>query len=483
MIILEENEAIQRYCSDASNLQGQPTRVLVPETVQELCQSVRTCAADGISMGISGNGTGLVGGRVMPEGTLVSMEAFRNCQIDTSARRATVGCGLSMQEFQQAAQELGLLYPPDPTEWSAAMGGTWATNASGARTFKYGPTRSWVEALRVVLPDGEECYLRRGDAVAEQYHLTFCSLSGKNYSVDLPRYNLPRTSKHAAGYYTSPNMDAVDLFIGSEGTLGFLVEAELRLLPAPERVLGMIVFFESNDALLSCVESLRPTRGTDAPISPRLVEFFDRRALDFISPSYPDIPADAAAALWIEQEFEASREDEVFRSWTTFLQRASALADKAWYAFDERRHAEFRAFRHALPSAVYEKISSNKQSKIGTDIAVPEDSFREFFRFYLEVFAEHDVEYVLFGHIGNCHLHANIFSNDRLSYEDSIRIYDRCIEKGLSLGGTVSAEHGIGKLKRKYLEQMWGEEAIESMRTMRRALDPNALLSRGNMFL
>ncbi len=469
------------YCTDASNLQGKPDQILVPESVDELCKVLRTHHENSRPVGVSGNGTGLVGGRVVSSGTLISMENFRDCEVKPAEGRARVQSGLSMREFQAAVSSEGALYPPDPTEWSAAMGGTFATNASGARTFKYGPTRSWVQAIHVVLADGEELRLHRGQCRAQNYELVLKSLSGKEYAIRLPNYRLPATSKHAAGYYTAADLDAVDLFIGSEGTLGVIVEAEVKIIEAPEHVLGMIVFFDSVENLLQAVEYLRSQKNADEIVSPRLVEFFDRHALNFISEAYPTIPSEAKAALWIEQEYTTAIEDQVFERWTGLVDSWTSLSAECWFAYDERRHAELRAFRHALPSAVYEKISANKQSKIGTDIAVPEANFRTFFNFYQELFARHGVDYVLFGHIGNCHLHANIFSNARIDYATSLRIYDECIAEGLRLGGTVSAEHGIGKLKKPYLLQMWGEEAIEQMRAVKRALDPRAILSAGNM--
>ncbi len=485
MLSIQDPELLLNYARDASNLVGKPDRVVQPASVEELQAVVRECAASNMPMGISGNGTGLVGGRVIARGTLISLEALDACQIDVQKRCARVQAGLSMREFQSAVSAEGLLYPPDPTEWSAAMGGTWATNASGARSFKYGATRRWVQSLRVILPDGEEVFCSRGDFVARDYQLRLQSTTGREYVLPLPHYRMPPTSKHAAGYYTAPDLDAVDLFLGSEGTLGVLVEAELRLLPTPERVLGMIVFFDELEKLLDCVEFLRHKAAiatTKTLVAPRLVEFFDRNALNFIEPAYPTIPRAARAALWIEQEYEAIDEDETFQEWTDLIARYTELSDECWFAYDERRHAELRAFRHALPSAVYEMISEKRQTKIGTDIAVPEQSFREFFAFYRELFERYDVDYVLFGHIGNCHLHANIFSSERVPYEASLAIYDECIAKGLSLNGTVSAEHGIGKHKRKYLQQMWGEAAIDEMRALRRVLDPQGLLSVGNMF-
>ena len=482
MKILEEKDSIESYQTDASNTSGAVRAVALAESEQDIRDLMAECQRRAEHLSISGNGTGLVGGRVAQDGICLSLERMQNCTFDLTAMRATVQPGLSMHDFQALVSAEGKLYPPDPTEWSAALGGTLATNASGARTFRYGPTRRYVEALRVVLANSDVLALHRGQFKAKDYHLHMVSESGREYDVVLPKIHLPQTSKHAAGYYSAPDLDAVDLFVGSAGTLGVITEAQLRIVEAPERLLGVIMFCTSYDDVLSAVEELRPTATSNGPISPRLVEFFDEHALHFISSSYPSIPSDAKAALWMEQEYLAENEDQTFDRWMDFIQRYSKIADQCWIANDDRRHAEFRAFRHALPSAVYEKISSNRQSKVGTDIAVPQKHFREFFQFYQDIFAANNAEYVLFGHIGNCHLHANIFSSAQLSYEQSLEVYDACISKGLALEGTVSAEHGIGKLKRKYLRQMWGDQVIEEMKRVKTTLDPTMMLSPGNMF-
>jgi D-lactate dehydrogenase (cytochrome) len=141
-----------------------------------------------------------------------------------------------------------------------------------------------------------------------------------------------------------------------------------------------------------------------------------------------------------------------------------------------------RRFRHAVPEAVYEYITEHGQTKIGTDMAVPEESFRDLLAFYRAEFAEHGIRNVIYGHIGNCHLHANLFADGAEQLALARGVYDRLVEKALSMGGTISAEHGVGKLKKRYLLKMYGEEGIEAMRAVKRALDPAGMLGTGTMF-
>lgn len=141
-----------------------------------------------------------------------------------------------------------------------------------------------------------------------------------------------------------------------------------------------------------------------------------------------------------------------------------------------------REFRHALPVSVNERVVRNKQKKIGTDMAVPDSNFPGFLRFYKETLDASGIDYVIFGHIGDCHLHANLLPKNEAEAERSRHIYGRCVAQAIMLGGCVSAEHGIGKLKRKYLDVMMGERYLNEMAELKRAFDPNGILGRGNMF-
>src|SRR6266567_4214589 len=175
-----------------------------------------------------------------------------------SGGNATTEAGVILRDLQNAVEDKGLIYPPDPTERGCFLGGNIATNASGSRTFKYGPTRNYVERLKIVLATGEVINIRRGEHHAgEDGRIAIGLPSGRAIEAKLPSYRMPRVRKHASGYFVAPGMDLIDLFIGSEGTLGVIVEAELRLLPKPVGVLSGVVFFASEDNLLAFVREAR----------------------------------------------------------------------------------------------------------------------------------------------------------------------------------------------------------------------------------
>ncbi len=488
MLIKTDPDLIESYLTDASNFAGgSADEVIIPETQDELREAVQRCAAEGKLMTLAGTGTGLAGGRVPFGGAIISTERLnRIVLIDTVTKRGIVEPGVILREYQEAVQRTGLLYPPDPTEGGCTMGGTVAANSSGARTFKYGATRAFVERLRIILADGEDLKIRRGDMVANGHQLTLTATSGRRYSITLPAITMPDI-KHAAGYFVKPNMDAIDLFIGSEGTLGAVAEIETRLITEPERIFSGVIFFDDLNKLMSFVDEARTASishangNAEISISSRALEFFDAKALDFVREEYPNIPKGVAGGVWFEQEVTDDNEEALLNAWYELIGRYTSLMDESWFAITEKDQEELRAFRHAIPAKTYERIRELGQQKIGTDMAVPSQNFRELYGFYLNEFASESLNYIIYGHIGNSHVHANIFTSSPEEFARAKAVYNRCVQKAIALGGTVSGEHGVGKIKREYLRQMYGDSGIAGFRALKDVLDPQGLFGKGTM--
>jgi D-lactate dehydrogenase (cytochrome) len=297
--------------------------------------------------------------------------------------------------------------------------------------------------------------------------------------------------KNVSGYFVEAGMDPIDLFIGSEGTLGIIVEIELSLLTKPEGFFSGIVFFENGSDLLGFVDEAKEMSFTSRKcrqaaggptIDATLIEYFDDRALKFISEKFPEVPSGMAGAIFFEQETTSETEDEVFEAWNELLEKHNAAIDQSWFATNEQDQEKMREFRHALPVSVNEFITRHKQRKVGTDMAVPDEKFPAFLKFYKDTLNASGLDYVIFGHIGDCHLHANLLPKNDAEAVHARHIYGRCIAEAVMLGGCVSAEHGIGKLKAKYLNVMMGERYINEMIELKRAFDRKGILGRGNMF-
>ena len=499
MQVKTQMDDLQNYVTDASNMQGgHAEKLFIPESAEEIAQILRQANESKMPVTISGARTGTVGGAIPFGGYVISMERMNKIvAIDRESTTAVVQSGVILADLQKAVEAGGLFYPPDPTEWSCQIGGTVATNASGARSFKYGSTRDYVRRLRVVLATGDAVEIRRGDILAGvDDSIVVPVKGGGDIRGQIPTYRRPDVRKNVSGYFNERPLDAIDLFIGCEGTLGVITEADLSLLPKPESFFSGIVFFQKADDLLAFVNEVRDVSigshgdrnpvatapGSDIGLDATLLEYFDDKALKFISEKFLETPHAMAGAIFFEQETTSQNEDELLEAWNELLGKHGADLELSWFTTSERDREKMRAFRHALPVAVNERIVRHGQRKVGTDMAVPDANFPAFLRFYKDALDSSNLEYVIFGHIGDGHLHANILPKDRGEAERARHIYGRCIAQAIMLGGTVSAEHGIGKLKRKYLAAMMGERYLNEMAALKRAFDPNGILGRGNMF-
>src|SRR6266850_3256371 len=252
MLTKSNPDEIQSFLSDASHMRdGHAERVVFPENAEEVAEVLRNATATQTPVTVSGAGTGTVGGRIPFAGIVLAtdkLDQIRSIVHGEAGGSAVAEAGVRLSDLQRFVASENLFYPPDPTERTCFLGGTVATNASGARTFKYGPTRNYVRRLKVALATGEVIDLRRGELHADAGGRIEIPLpSGQSVKAKLPTYQMPQTRKHASGYYVAPEMDVLDLFIGSEGTLGVISEIELALLPKPEGLLSGIVFFSSDE--------------------------------------------------------------------------------------------------------------------------------------------------------------------------------------------------------------------------------------------
>jgi FAD/FMN-containing dehydrogenase len=451
------NPIAPNYLEDASGLKGgHAERLIVPADEAGVVEAVREASAAGVPLTVAGAGTGVTGGRVPFGGWILSMEKLT--RLEVSPGSAIAGAGVLLRDVHAAAQRTGQLYPPDPTETGASIGGNIACNASGSRSFLYGPTGRWVERLRVVLADGRVLDIGRGDAI--------------NFDPGtLPR---PAVTKNTAGYVLRPGMDWLDLFIGSEGTLGVITEATLRLVPAPKAVLAGVVFFTSDDAAIDAVEDWRVNA------KPRMLEYFDERSLDLLRKRHPEIPPEARAAILFDQELTSEDDPEV-DAWLERVESAGALVDASWFATTPADRERFRKFRHNLPELVNDTVRQSGAMKMNTDFAVPLAANREMLASYRRVLeAEFPGRYVIFGHIGDAHVHVNLFS-DPADPTRATAVLKKLAERAVELGGTVSAEHGVGKRKAHLLELQYTPEQLDLMRAVKRRLDPAGILGRGTM--
>ena len=381
----EKTMVDERYLTDASGFTGWAERLVVPENEAQVVETLREAVKTGTPVTVAGAGSGLTGSRVPQGGWVMSMERFRRLEIGDGFAR--VGTAVSLLELRDAAAPTGQFYAPDPTEITASMGGTIATNASGSRSFKYGSTRRHLRALRVAMMDGSVREFRRGEKIDFE----------REFGFEAPRLPVPSTTKYTAGYRLEQGMEWIDLFCGSEGTLGVTLEAEVGLLPLPKELFSGVIFFASDEDALGAVARWRSVDEL------RMMEYADKGSLEMLRGRYPEIPRAAQAALLIEAEG-----DDV-EAWETRLTEAKALIEASWFAVGAKDRERFRAFRHTLPEVVVDTMRRRGFMNMGTDYAVPIARNEEMLKFYrARLEQELPERYVIFGHIGDAHVHVNM---------------------------------------------------------------------------
>ena len=505
------------YLRDESRRAGRADALSFATNEDDIRQVLSRC--NGLSVTVQGARTGITGGAVPDGGHILNlsrMTRITGLSFDPDRRefRLRVQPGLPLVELRKQVEsgdfdttdwsresQAALAeyrkagrhwFPPDPTETSASIGGMVACNASGACSFRYGATRSHVTALRIILADGSLLNLRRGRERALGREFSLRAGPAREIVGLLPAYRMPWV-KNAAGYFADDDMDLVDLFIGSEGTLGVFSEIELRLSPEPACRWGITAFFPSEETAVTFVKSVRGLTVAQGPVA---IEFFDCHALDLLrtqkarNPAFaeiPDLPPGYHTAVYVEFHGDGSAVESAAGAIPGLMESSGVSGDATWVACSAPELERFRFFRHAVPEAVNLTIDERRKripllSKLGTDMAVPNSHLEAVLALYRTGLAAAKLEYVVFGHIGNNHLHVNILPRSLQEYEVGKALYLEWARQVVAMGGTVSAEHGIGKFKVALLRELYGDGGICQMSEVKRLFDPDGILNRGNLF-
>jgi glycolate oxidase len=401
----------------------------------------------------AGAQTSTTAASITDRGVLLSLRAMgRIIELDPDARTVRCEPGVLVGELKRACAAQGLLLPLDPTsEEECTVGGAVACNASGARSLRYGATRPHVRALRVAMADGTIADLRR-----------------------------TALEKNTVGYQMAH--DPVDWFVGSEGTLGVVVEAELSLLPLPETVVGLALPFAAEADALRFVVAAREDRRVHA----RCIEFFDVRALAIarIAEGTPGWAADAQALVYVE-EVPPAGEPAALDDWLALAERHGATVDDARVYEGESALRDARRIRHAVPAHMNERGAARRPHggrKVSTDWAVPYQRLAHALGLARDLADRAGIEQaVSYGHAGNGHPHQNFIAHDGDELARIQAVVEATLREVIALGGTVAAEHGIGKLKQRWLPLQMTPLQVRAMRAIKRELDPAGILAPGNV--
>lgn len=494
------------YTIDECKIRGEADLVIFPENAEDIAEVLRDAYGKSIPVTVSANRTGLCGGGVPDEGWVMSLEGMPGLigmGQDDEGYYVRIGPGVSVRTLTDTMllkriegltdltpdacgrfrrDPRRFFYPVDPTEMDGSVCGNIATNASGPRTLKYGPTRDWVRWIRVVLPDGRIIGIRRGEHHAEGRRFD-CTVDDVHLSFDAPRYDFNTAVKNAAGLYAADGMDLIDLFIGSEGVLGVIAEAEVRLTEW-HPLLSVIAFMPDDDSALSLIDDLR-----DSTVSPEFLEYFDCASIDLVrrvsagDPTLLTPPEGRCSAVFLDMD---AGDGARMRDLADIISSHGGSPSRTWAGSDAGDRRRMFEFRHCVPKSIFDYVAGLKEempaiNKMGTDMSVPREQSPGMMSFYREKLEESGLEYVIFGHMGNFHPHVEIILKDMADLEKAREVYDVFAAEAVRRGGSPSAEHGIGKLKRRYIGMMYGSGGEEDIRRVKRYFDPGFILNRGDM--
>jgi glycolate oxidase len=440
--VLAEREDLIPYSFDGTAaLRQLPMAVVFPRTAAEVSAVLKLARSRRVPVVARGSGTGLSGGSVPSPGSIVLCLVKMDRLLEVDGRNFTLRAqaGVLTQAVYDAADAAGLFYPPDPGSMKiSTIGGNVAENSGGLRGLKYGVTRDYVMGLEVVLADGEICLLGN------------------------------KCVKDVAGYSMK------DLFIGSEGTLGVVTEVLLKLLPRPAARQTLLAAYSRMDAAAETVSAI-----IAAGIVPCTLEFLDSKTIRCVEEyTHVGLPLDAEALLLTEVDgHPAAVADEALRirelCWKFGATSVRLAADDA----EAKRLAAARR-------SAFSALARMKPTTILEDATVPRSELAGMIRFIQETASRHRLEIATFGHFGDGNLHPTFLTDERNS--DEMRRVELAMKDifghALSLGGTITGEHGVGLAKKGFLKGQLGEASYDLLRRIKRTLDPENLLNPGKIF-
>lgn len=511
-----DTASIAPFLEDAAHVPGGFTAAVAfprsEQDVSDLIREARSVLPVGAQSSLTGGAT--------PRGEVV-LSTSRLRSLDVLDTHVRAGAGVTLLDVAARLRTRGALYPPAPTYLGATVGGSVSTNAAGAATFKYGTTRAWVDALTVVLANGEVLDLKRGECVAHPEGYFEIAYASGLARVPVPRYRMPDVPKLSAGYFATPGMDLIDLFIGSEGTLGIITDATLRYLaPAPATCLAFVTFnddqraFAFVDAVRSQAQRTWQTPGASG-LDVSAIEHIDARSLAVLREDGVDarlgISLDGRASMGLLVTLDlppGTSASDVYDAFGNASETASDVSSPvarfvqllaAHGAMDDALVAppgdtagveRLIALREAVPVGVNARVGRAKRDvdprieKTAADVIVPFEHFADWLAYCEREWRARGLDGAIWGHISDGNVHPNIIPR---SYDDVVSGKEAMLAFGreaIRLGGAPLAEHGVGRnlVKQQLLVELYGAAGLEEMRAVKRALDPEWKLAPGVLF-
>ncbi|HYX50418.1 MAG TPA: FAD-binding oxidoreductase, partial [Ktedonobacteraceae bacterium] len=513
--IITDRDQLEAVEHDAANYPGGKAFALVkPQSEAEIAAILQRYAKI-LAVGAQSSVTG----GASPNGEVVLSLARQDSILESRSEYIRAQAGLSLRTLRETLALEDKYYPPVPSYDGATVGGVISTNAAGPATFKYGATRPWVQAVTVILVSGAVLELERGQCIAHPDGYFEIDEGTRLYQVPVPTYKMPQVPKCSAGYYAKPGMDLIDLFIGSEGTLGVITEATLRVVsPRPEICVALVPCVNEAQAIAltrSLRENSLKTRQTDDPrgLDVSAIEYMDDRSVQILREDGSDrrnaisLGPDARTLLLIQfelhptwaarayddlaQALEPDAPDVPLVQLVRILEQSGRLeGTELVMPGDWERIERMYALREAVPYGVNARVLHAKQNqhpsitKMAADMIVPFDHLGTMMQIFRKGFEAFGLDYAIWGHISDGNMHPNILPRSLVDIQQAQQVLLKAGKEVMSLGGCPLAEHGVGRnpIKKALLKGLYGKRGLRQMFAVKQALDPEGKLAQGNLF-
>lgn len=464
-LLWKEDPAIESYAQDTV-MRGLPDAVLRARDIQEIQEALAFCHAHKIPVTFCGSQTSETGASVALGGLLISTENLEKV-LDVGAKDgkayAKAEPGITISNLKKAVALEGWFYPPAPTSQDdARLGATISTNATGEDSLQYGTTRKYIREIKVLLANGSQ--------------KIFSRKKGEIQHDELNR----------AGYFLE-SKNPIDFFIGGEGTLGFIYEATVDLVPEPPGFFAALAPFPDNKKAIDFVAQTM----ISGKFKPRAMELIDEGALLYMQthPTFPKSLKEAKALIYFKQEYLDEMELNVLlEKWLAQIEKFStpSLAAEVLLATTPKQKEEMRLWRHQIPlklNETWRHFWNQGGGKVGTDWWVPVNKIQEMMTYVYQTAPELKIPFFAFGHIGQGHPHIDYLCKNAEEKKRAAAHQLQCSQRAVSLGGGVAGEHGIGKIYHHLLALQWPSEKIAQMARIKKEWDPNWILGRGNILV
>jgi len=485
--LVMDQDIVAGFLHDSSNLPGRAEALFRPQSERELAVIFRSCFSCGIPFTVSGGRSSLTGSATPESGVVISTVKMLSpaIMVDTGRKSVLTPVGVILEDMRRAVMEQSkgkLYFPVDPTSRSdASVGGAIACNASGFTPGEIGAVRHWIAALDFMLPNGMKISARRGDYVSENGSFVIESPDG-SCELPVPRYARPRI-KNASGPYSSPDgrLDFVDMMIGSEGIFGAVTACEMRLAACPAACLDLFFSLPAEENAVALLDYLRANfPGGLGQLT--ALEYFGVNCRKYMAHENLLFRGTNQVGIYVQEPLADKSVEDAAVAWLERLAAADCGIDENAVIMLDNDHDRkvFMEARHSMPANALEVVQHRGTYTIMTDTVVPPERFSAFLEFTHRVIQTEKLDYLSFGHFGDCHLHFTILP-EKENLARATGIYDAIIAESARLGGVYSGEHGTGKRKRKDFLQCYGPGAVEEIRRCKAALDPEFLLNSGNV--